>query len=509
MKLIKKAGDTSVILQVFIQDSSATTGIGLSGLVFNSSGLTAYYHRQNDTTATAITLVTMTVGTFTSSGFKEIDATNMKGWYQFCPPDAALASGASSVAFHLKGVTNMAPLPIEIQLVAVDLQDTVRFGLTAMPNVASGSAGAIITSGTGTAQLSVTSGIAQSDAAKINGVATTSVTTISANVGTTQPINFTGTGASALAKSDMVDVAGSAVSTSSAQIGVNVVNAGATAWNSGAIKTTTFTAGAIDAAAIAADAIGASELAADAATEIGTAVWATTTRQLTGTQTFNVTGNITGNLSGSVGSVTGLTASNLDATVSSRASASSLATAQTDLDTLTGVDGVTLATLQANYAPSKAGDQMDLVDAPNAIAITAIQSGLATPTNITAGTITTVTNLTNAPTAGDLTATMKASVTTAATAATPTVTAGTVSDKTGYALTSPYDFAKGTTAMTESYAVNGAAPTPVQAIMSIHQYLMDFSIAGVNYTVKKLDNSTTAFIVALNDDASPTAASRT
>lgn len=44
---------------------------------------------------------------------------------------------------------------------------------------------------------------------------------------------------------------------------------------------------------------------------------------------------------------------------------------------------------------------------------------LATPTNITAGTITTVTNLTNAPTAGDLTATMKTSVTTAATAATP------------------------------------------------------------------------------------------
>lgn len=48
----------------------------------------------------------------------------------------------------------------------------------------------------------------------------------------------------------------------------------------------------------------------------------------------------------------------------------------------------------------------------------------------------TTTNLTNAPTAGDLTATMKTSVTTAATAATPTVTAGTVSDKTGYALTS-------------------------------------------------------------------------
>ena len=45
---------------------------------------------------------------------------------------------------------------------------------------------------------------------------------------------------------------------------------------------------------------------------------------------------------------------------------------------------------------------------------------LATPTNITGGTITTATNLTNAPTSGDLTATMKASVTTAATASTPT-----------------------------------------------------------------------------------------
>lgn len=43
-------------------------------------------------------------------------------------------------------------------------------------------------------------------------------------------------------------------------------------------------------------------------------------------------------------------------------------------------------------------------------AVTKIQTGLATPTNITAGTISTVTNLTNAPTNGDLTAAMKASV---------------------------------------------------------------------------------------------------
>jgi hypothetical protein len=145
MKLIRKAGDTSNIEQVFIQDSSSTTGAGLAGLTSSSSGLTAYYHRDTDTTATAITLATMTVGTFTSSGFKEIDATNMPGWYQFCPPDAALASGAKSVAIHLKGATNMAPLPIEIQLIAVDLQDATRAGLTALPNVAAGANGGLPT----------------------------------------------------------------------------------------------------------------------------------------------------------------------------------------------------------------------------------------------------------------------------------------------------------------------------------------------------------------------------
>src|SRR3954468_3805617 len=129
MKVIRKVGATSQILQVFIADSSSTTGAGLTGLVFNTASLTAYYHRDTDTTATAITLVTMTVGTFTSSGFKEIDATNMPGWYQFCPPDAAIAASAKSCGFHLKGATNMAPLPLEVQLVAYDPDDTVRLGL--------------------------------------------------------------------------------------------------------------------------------------------------------------------------------------------------------------------------------------------------------------------------------------------------------------------------------------------------------------------------------------------
>ncbi|SRR6266404_7355998 len=58
-------------------------------------------------------------------------------------------------------------------------------------------------------------------------------------------------------------------------------------------------------------------------------------------------------------------------------------------------------------------------------------ASIASPTNITAGTITTTTNLTNAPTAGDFTATMKTSLN----AATPSVT---VSDKTGFSLTQAF-----------------------------------------------------------------------
>ena len=59
--------------------------------------------------------------------------------------------------------------------------------------------------------------------------------------------------------------------------------------------------------------------------------------------------------------------------LSSLATASALSTAQADLDTITGTDGVTLATAQALYAPAKAGDAMDLV--ANAVDAAAIATG--------------------------------------------------------------------------------------------------------------------------------------
>lgn len=384
MKLIETLGATSRIWQIFVADSSSTTGAGLTGLVFNSGSLVCYYHRDTDTTATAVSLVTMTVGTFTSSGFKEIDATNMPGWYQLCPPNAALASGAKSVGFHLKGATNMAPLPIEVELSGFDLTlatqpaNVTQYGgvngtfASGRPEVntthikGTASAGAagytapdlsvitiyaagpyapagIIDSGTaqsatgttlvlrsaaafadselvgatlvirsattgagqrrlitanvgssdtvtvdtwnttptgtivydiyGTAPGSTTSpapadlrtilgtavstpataGILDVNVKNMNNVAGTSITTVNANQGTTQPLNFTGTAGSALVKSDIVDIAGAAVSTSTAQLGVNAVQAGGTAWGSGAITAASIAAAALTAAKFAAD----------------------------------------------------------------------------------------------------------------------------------------------------------------------------------------------------------------------------------------------------------------
>jgi hypothetical protein len=65
-----------------------------------------------------------------------------------------------------------------------------------------------------------------------------------------------------------------------------------------------------------------------------------------------------------------------------------------------------------------------------------------------------------------------------------------------------------TTQMTEAYAANGIAPTMAQSLFAIHQLLMEFSISGTTYTVKKLDSATTAFVVTLDDATNPTGNTR-
>jgi len=117
MKFTVIEDTTNKLLRIFVQDSSATDGSGLTGLLYNSSGLTWYWIAEGDSSTTQATLATATVGTYTSGGFIEVDATNMPGVYEIGIPDAAIdATSEGSVAMMLQGATNMAPVTIELQL---------------------------------------------------------------------------------------------------------------------------------------------------------------------------------------------------------------------------------------------------------------------------------------------------------------------------------------------------------------------------------------------------------
>jgi hypothetical protein len=268
MKIIRKAGATSNILQIFIADSSSTTGAGLTGLVYNTASLTAYYHKDGDTTATAITLVTMTVGTFTSSGFKEIDATNMPGWYQFCPPDAAFSAGKST-AFHLKGAANMAPLPIEVDLDAqVDVTHLLGTAVSTPAtagildvNVKNIDNDAASASGTVTFPNAILA-----STTNITAAAGCAVSSIGNNVITAASINADAITDAKVASDVTIASVTGAVGSVAGAVGSVTGSVGSIA--TGGITAASFAAGAIDAAAIAADAIGSSELAASAITEI-------------------------------------------------------------------------------------------------------------------------------------------------------------------------------------------------------------------------------------------------
>lgn len=139
-----QTGSTGHRLLLFITNSS--TGAGLTGLAYNTSGLACGYKRNADSAAVAVTLVTITtLGTYVSGGFKEVSASLCPGFYEFHPPDAAFASGSGSVAFELFGAANMVPLPLEMELTAWNNQDGVRGGMTALPNAAAASTGGLPT----------------------------------------------------------------------------------------------------------------------------------------------------------------------------------------------------------------------------------------------------------------------------------------------------------------------------------------------------------------------------
>ncbi len=65
-----------------------------------------------------------------------------------------------------------------------------------------------------------------------------------------------------------------------------------------------------------------------------------------------------------------------------------------------------------------------------------------------------------------------------------------------------------TTAGTEAYRADGAAPTLMQALCELLAHMGEVSISGTVKTLKRFDGSTTAATYTLNDASTPTAVTR-
>jgi hypothetical protein len=150
------AGSTNVSLYVYFVDDDGGTAPGepTTGLLFSNieTGGSASYVRQG-AARTDFTLVTLASASaaHTDGGFILVDDTNMPGLYRVDVPDAAFAAGADFVIIQLvaAAANNTIMRPLEVMLPDVDFGDTVRMGLTALPNAAADAAGGLAISDAG------------------------------------------------------------------------------------------------------------------------------------------------------------------------------------------------------------------------------------------------------------------------------------------------------------------------------------------------------------------------
>ena len=156
MKEILKRGATSNILRVFLPDSTSTSGAGKTGLTNSSSGLIISTIADVEATATTYTSAASNVETITTLGtfaapssgkarLKEVDATNFPGIYEIQIADARFNVSNATTLLVSVLCTGVAPTFAEVQLVTVDLYDSTRFGLTALPNAAAEASGGLAT----------------------------------------------------------------------------------------------------------------------------------------------------------------------------------------------------------------------------------------------------------------------------------------------------------------------------------------------------------------------------
>jgi len=423
-----KAGATSQTIDVWLPQKAAATSPGdpITGLAYNTSSFTAYYRNGATGTLTAITLATQTVGgAYSSGGFVEVSSTNAPGLYRFDIPDAAIPASVgvrSSITFN--GAANQATHTV--WLVGSPAVDATSISGTAQTARDIG-ASVLLSAGTGTGQLDFTSGVVKANATQwlggtIPAVNVTGVPLVDAKylLGTV----FATPATAGVLDANVKNIANAAVSTSTAQLGVNVVNFGGSAG--------TFASGvpAVNTSYIDGTALngGVGMIRGIGIVDKGTAQAATgTTLQLRSAAAF-----ADSELIGATIVITSATAGAgqrriITAYTGSTDTATVDAWTTTPTGTITyeiygsppGASGlpspVNLTQIlgTAVSTPATAGILDTNVKNMNNVAATAITTIKAVQGLATDGVVPTVTNLTNAPSAGDFTATMKTSIGTA------------------------------------------------------------------------------------------------
>ena len=148
-------GQTSVVFRVKLLNSSVTTGAGLTGLTEASAGLiiaaiadneaaTATYTQAAGNIETIAALGTYAAPTAGKCRFKEVDATNHKGLYEIQLLNTRFSvASCKSLCVSISGATNCAETDVVIPLMEMDPYDNVRLGITALPAAAADAAGGL------------------------------------------------------------------------------------------------------------------------------------------------------------------------------------------------------------------------------------------------------------------------------------------------------------------------------------------------------------------------------
>ncbi len=549
--ILKGSTDQSVVIRIV----DSADGTPETGVVYNTSGIDLWYRREG-AAKTSITEATLSALTDAHSdgGILHIG----DGYYRLDLPDAAVASGANGVAVG-GTVTGMVVIGCYVPLTNFDFYDAVRGGLTALPNAAAEASGGLPTlsaaqasngtinanvhrwlTGTPNALQSgrvdsylgaVASAVIAAGSFAANALdavwsTTTRVLTAGTNIALAKGTGVTGF--TDMAAADVRTAVGLAAANLDTQLGTLAtgsnlaVVAGYLDTEIAAIKAKT-------------DNLPASPAATGdipSAAAIADAVWDEAQSGHTTAGTFGkyLDAAVSGVSTGGV-SAADIADAVWDEALAGHAGAGSAGAAVSDILTDTGttlqgeLDGIQSDTedIQSRLPAALVSGRIDAsvgamaTDTVTAAALAAsavseIQSGLST---LDAAAVRTAVGLASAN--------LDTQISTLATASNLATVAGyidteilAIKAKTDNLPSDPADQSAVeaaisgllTTQMTESYNTDGTAPTLAQALFLIMQRLTEFSISGTTITVKKLDGSTAALTLTLDDATSPTSSTR-